>query len=260
MHIQLRAQFLLPLLALLLFLIVSCDLQVERISRLHSAGERNDVIKQESKVLQTAYTRAHDQGTHQLFRFKSGTKADWQQWSSSETSSCPLLAAQPELSCFPAALFKYLRGKPAFGSLHRSIAVVKGGVLSAKLEWYPEGLVLQPVRAGPRVWGKPWFDSVVVDAGDGLEWYAQIRMLFGYKGEPLAFVRYYTEVKSAAAKRGDIFSELSGSVCLKGWETQMHVIHLTSIIRRIYVVPNFKKGQGHYHICMTKWDRPPLHH
>jgi hypothetical protein len=49
------------------------------------------------------------------------------------------------------------------------------------------------------------------------------------------------------------------STCLTGWEKKPNVIHLTSILRRLYVVKNFKRGvvggKQHYHVCNTKWDR-----
>ncbi len=235
-------------------------LQVHRNAHLNNANARPDTIKIQTKVLKSAYMLAAGTGGSCLFGEGNATSAPWQGWASGDAGGCMILAAQPELSAFPGALKAFLNLQPdgcalREGGLASSLRVVRGGVLAASVSWY-EGVVMQTIHAGPKLWGLQWYDSVAVNALDHrnrkVEWYGQIRLLFWYKGEPLAFIRWYTEVN---AERGDIFSEMAGGKCLTAWEATPHVIHIRSILRRIYVVPNFKRGAGHFHICNTKWDR-----
>lgn len=178
-----------------------------------------------------------------------------------------LLSAQPELSSLPEKLREFCDVEGI--SRESVISIVKMGVLASEVDW-SSARHLQTVHASPDIWHQPWFDNVVVRAPDGersKEWYGQLRLLF-YMGEKqLAFVRWYVETTPENSRQMDIL-EKYGCQSLK-WETRGHgasynVIDIQgSIIRQVYVVPDFSKGDtaggdgvvGFFKINPWKWDR-----
>lgn len=139
-------------------------------------------------------------------------------------------------------------------------------MLVANVPWDDRESVLQTVRASPAYGSSktPWFDSVEIDSGQPRAWYGQLRLLFSITDlvrvqHKLAFVRWYEEHKGSdtLVQHGCIglkWAELPGSAPGALWH---QVIDLHNIIRRVYVVPDFKAGgsSGRFHVSAFKWDR-----
>ena len=214
------------------------------------------------KLYNTAFSRAAASSATALPAKHS--RAYWQKWSSPDTLSADcvegaLLATQPELKELPAILEARYESPP------NAIRIAKGATLAAVVPWLKDCIVCQPVQAstcggdGKKV----WFDSVEVQGEEGEVWYAQLRLLFTdgkdtKTGEQLAMVRWY----SVETANGDVLVE-SGCKALT-WETKpgvggpyYDVIPMNTIIRRVYVVPNSAKGEGHFHQSAFKWDKAP---
>lgn len=169
-----------------------------------------------------------------------------------------LLEKQPDLIWLPAKLDFYCEG----ANMDRTGSVLhvkKSGTLCATPDWAEASeTVLQTVRATFDCNNRPWYDTIRVQSDNGSSWYAELRLMFEYCGEMLAFVRWYDVVEP---DEGDILSQY-GCVCL---ELQNHydVIPLQSIICREYIVPDFRTRKeesskvtfGRYHVSAFKWDR-----
>ena len=137
---------------------------------------------------------------------------------------------------------------------------------------------LQTVHAAQRYYGKPWFDDVAVKGEDnnGVEeiWYAQLRLLFSWGGRLMAFVRWYAAVDLAQTTDDTLVQH--GCISLQ-WEKKQgggplyQVISLDSVLRRVYIVPDFKRNDAaggeaaeapdmvdhaFFHVSAFKWDRP----
>ena len=172
-------------------------------------------------------------------------------------------AAQPELVEFPTYLRQHYAAL-AEGGTPTLIRVVRSATLAAVVPWLEDKVVCQTVHAYP---GDPerggkgeWFDSVEVQADDGA-WYAQLRLIFtdgkdSVTGNQLALVRWYEELQP---NNNDVLVR-HGCKALK-WEQiqgrpRYYVIPMSTILRRLYVVPNFANvGEGQFHVSVFKWDR-----
>jgi hypothetical protein len=99
----------------------------------------------------------------------------------------------------------------------------------------------------------------VVVKGDAQgDWYAQLRLLFYYKKKPFIFIRYYDTARpdgrdDPLAKHGA--TRLTWFNHPKGPAHGYDVMSVDCIVRRTYIVPDFMRGDGHFHECITKWDR-----
>jgi hypothetical protein len=122
------------------------------------------------------------------------------------------------------------------------------------------------------MWGREWFDNASVegiprgeDEDEGVEeWVAQLRLMFSYRGQRLAFVRWY---EMAQQVQNDTESDVLAEAGCKPlqWYTvrddsasSYDVIHLESILRREYVVPQFTssgKKDGSFHLSIFKFSR-----
>jgi hypothetical protein len=152
-----------------------------------------------------------------------------------------------------------------------SINVGATAVLAASVPWEEEGTAeLQTVRAVPSFHGKPYFDSVEIQIV-GRSAFAQLRMLLSLKNpitcqeEELAFVKMYSRVRLDQNER-DMLSEhgciplswARASNCVRGTQAY-RLLPLQSIIRRVYIVPDFSKPRSNrFHVCAFKWNRKPV--
>ena len=144
-------------------------------------------------------------------------------------------------------------------------------VLAAAVPWDEEHSRLQTVRAIGSFHGRPFFDNVAVQvhkgAQDAVE-YAQLLLLFTAKlvdaqGQEdimdLAYVRWYK-----ASTRGDDVLKKYGATPLayervsydpasrENNTTRESIIPLSSILHKVYIIQDFKKGQGHFHLSPFK--------
>ena len=142
---------------------------------------------------------------------------------------------------------------------HEIIKLVGSGTLVAKMSWQGEG-VLQNIRTTPTFLGSPWFDCVALKApSEGEEWFAQLRVLFWFRGKAYALVRWFDVVLEGVP---DVLVQ-HGCVPLKWCATgsggPVHdVVELATVIRRVYVVPDWSQKQGgRFHVSVFKWERLP---
>lgn len=178
-------------------------------------------------------------------------------------------------------------GLPELGS--PVIRVHNSAVLAADLVWSTNSFDLQPVRAHPDCFGAPWFDCVAVrmlpgtrrgrgrgrGGADAELQYAHLLLLFQAQlpladypscteWEGLAYVRWF----KVEPTRGDVLSQykvLERDQALGlSWEessTQLNscgIIPLSSIVRRVHVVPAFESGKataksGRFHLNPFKY-------
>lgn len=142
------------------------------------------------------------------------------------------------------------------------VTIVSSGVLRATVPWQEEGLFLA-VHAAPSYYGTEWYDSVAVEAPNGGEWYAQVRCLFWFRHKEFALVRWYEELPARECS-GDVLVK-HGCKAVKWFaegrakDAVYDVLDLPMLKRRVYVVPDFVRGEGFFHVSAFKWDRlPPL--
>lgn len=180
------------------------------------------------------------------------------------------------------------QGLPALSS--PVIRVHNSAVLAADVPWSAANFELQPVRAHHNCFGAPWYDCVAVrmlsgESGsrgrrgaDAELQYAQLLLLFqaqlpleGYQNctewEGLAYVRWF-KVEST---RGDVLSrykvldrDQALGLSWEGTDAQQRInscgiIPLSSIVRRVHVVPAFEDGAavaqpGLYHLNPYHWN------
>jgi hypothetical protein len=175
-------------------------------------------------------------------------------------------------------------GLPALSS--PVLRVHNSAVLAADMVWSSKSFDLQPVRAHPDCFGAPWFDCVAVRMLQGTSrsrgrggaeaelQYAQLLLLFRAQlplenfpscteWEGLAYVRWF----SVEPTRGNVLSQykvLKRDQALGlSWESSAQVnscgiIPLSSIVRRVHIVPAFERGtavvkSGSYHLNPFKY-------
>jgi len=118
---------------------------------------------------------------------------------------------------------------------------------------------LQSIKASHTFHGKPWFDSVSVLNEENEVWYCQLRLLFQYQGENLAFVQWYDKV---VPKEEDILCQY-GCISLKKLDSY-DVLALETLSCREFVVPNYRSKQvgndgtawyKEYHVSAFKSER-----
>ncbi len=171
------------------------------------------------------------------------------------------LGRQSELSQLPDALARFL--ECASTAIPGAIHTVKTAVLNAAVPWLPDGEgELQTVRATPVFHKKEVFDCVRVSVqpkvrGGPDEEFAQLRLMFTLPGDDrkLAFVRWFSRTNQVDA--------LTEAGCVSLRRSKSHsVINMECILRREYVVPDFKQRranvQDRYHTCVWKWSRVPI--
>ncbi len=169
-----------------------------------------------------------------------------------------LLQKQGDLKFLPQKLRDYLQDSALTDSDKQSqvLNVKSSGTLCATPAWAEEGqTVLQCVRATPDCQNKPWYDSVRVHTEEGTPWYCELRLMFEFAGEKLAYVRWYDVVTPLPS---DILCEY-GCTSLT-LSNQYDVIPLESVQCREYIVPDFKTRNqdgsfSRYHVSAFKWDR-----
>ena len=213
---------------------------------------------------------ASESGVSQLAQ--AGVKVNWKSWAPATAGAAPLcadkrradtagmLAAQPELRDFPSYLLGYYQdlGETA----PDTVTVVKAGVISAAVSWLEGKNELQTVHATPIAWGRPWFDSVSVLGGaqGRTTWYAQLRLMFWAGSKQLAFVRWYQASKDGQDRlRTDTLTKYGcRSVEWEkvGGQPRYGIIDFqTDPQSREFIVPDFARGVGSFHVSVFKWNR-----
>jgi hypothetical protein len=126
--------------------------------------------------------------------------------------------------------------------------------------WLQNDNELQTVRAAPKFHGKPYYDSVEFRAigSRSAKSYGFLRLLFKARDpatntlKALACVREYEKTKGAT----DVLVKAG---CKHLTLTSAYVIvPLENLLQRIYVVPDFVRGDGNFHVCKWKWNRSPV--
>ena len=115
----------------------------------------------------------------------------------------------------------------------------------------------QTIHGTHRFHRRPWRDSVELagtneGTGSSEVWYGQIQLLFWHGEEKLALVRYYqqTDSQDALTRHGCIHLKWAVRHGSRGRVLPDYaVVPLTAMIRRVYVLPDFK-------LCNLK-ERPP---
>ncbi|KAL4431239.1 hypothetical protein ABPG75_006495 [Micractinium tetrahymenae] len=140
-----------------------------------------------------------------------------------------------------------------------AVTVHKSATIAATVPWELESGVVQTVHAAARFHGKPWFDWVVAEAGEALE-YGRLRLLFeaDVSGVPekLMLVEWCNVVRrqDALAKAGCIRLRPAPVLRVRPERQWYGVLPLTSLVRRLYVVPDYRRP-GQWHVSAFKWDR-----
>jgi len=185
-----------------------------------------------------------------------------------------LLDAQPELAVLPSLLLEYFEQQETLaGRQHLSepaeaavlqcpVRRIVGGVLASRLDWDPDVVTQQIVRAVADFHGKPWFDCLRIawrdEANQIQESFAELRLLFTISDpkctkHELALVRWFADAKAAAddvlvkfrAERLQWASAPAGPrhaasralpSRLRGW---YQVVAYDTIVRKEYIVPDF---------------------
>lgn len=163
---------------------------------------------------------------------------------------------------------------PALG--HDRIRVHKSAVLAADMEWEPDSFVLQTVRANKSFYGKPFFDCVAVreaaasSRNGSRVAYAKLLLLFQAKliqaggqeeWEQLAYVSWFKIVPRKGAsgplvKHGAVAVELETTydpATKQQGSARCGIVPLSAIIRREYVVQDFKNGGNRYYVSPFKY-------
>jgi hypothetical protein len=225
---------------------------------LESTFDQDEVVKER----QTAYKRAARDGEH-AFPITTTRLAFGEEEGAGRDSWDRALQRQPELSQLPGALTRFLGCVSA--ETPKALSAVNTAVLNAAVPWLDEGEgELQTVRATPEFHKKEVFDCVRVSVqprvrGGPDEEFAQLRLMFTLPGDDrkLAFVRWFIRTSQVDA--------LTEAGCVSLRKTRDHsVIDLRCILRREYVVPDFKQRRANvndrFHTCVWKWSRVPIGH
>lgn len=160
---------------------------------------------------------------------------------------------------------------------HDRIRVHKSAVLAADMEWEPDSFVLQTVRANNSFYGKPFFDCVAVREAAGSSnrqgtrvAHARLLLLFEAKlfqadgreqWEELAYVSWF---KMLPRKRASGPLVKYGAVPLEVETTydpatgqqgsvRCGIVPLSALIRREYVVQDFKNGRNRFYVSHFKY-------
>jgi len=170
-----------------------------------------------------------------------------------------LLEKQPDLKFLPSKLQFYLTSNH-LDITDTVLKVKKSGTLCATPDWADASqAVLQTIRATHDCQNRPWYDSIRVKTEEGDSWFAELRLMFQYGGETLAYVRWYDVLQPTS---DDILSKY-GCLPLKLLEVY-DVIPMDSIVCTEYIVPDFKTRKEHspsqvtferYHVSVFKWNR-----
>jgi hypothetical protein len=115
------------------------------------------------------------------------------------------------------------------------------------VEYLENSAVVQTVRTTPHFFGRPWYDKVLTLGAPGRpNRYALLMALFWWEEKELALVRYFKEVR---CRTGDILAAEPWRCKPLVWATRpsndgghepdVCVTEIESIIRTVYIVPDF---------------------
>jgi hypothetical protein len=222
----------------------------------------NDVIPRNS-----AYIVASQTGEHAMVQDRVTIRTHCMP-SASEPGAHDIVQSMPDFQMLREALSRRFNVQDIQDMSMPDVLTCSTAVLAAKVPW-SEDSELQTVRATADFHRNPYYDCIAYKQARGAEGYAQLRMLFSARDPAsnelgdYAFVRKFSRV---ADPRPDCLQKY-GCIPLR-WSTlrnrgtgqgQFTIINLHDILRRVYIVPDFRdKQRDSFHLCIFKWSRKPI--
>ena len=150
--------------------------------------------------------------------------------------------------------------RACFAGESPTVNVRRTAVLNATVTWLSDENELQTIRAAPLFHGSPYYDSVIFKMSQNRATkYGLVKLIFKAR-DPVSnsllekvCIQLYDK---APASVTDVLVK-SGCISLK-LSSSYEVIPLACLLQRIYVVPDFQRGNPHFHICRWKWNRSPI--
>lgn len=227
----------------------------------------------ESTEYKLAYRKAANTSKHQLtsscqshslavLRNPQAAQAE-EHLTNKTKATLELLRHQPEVALLPQLFAEHCEREGWAFNQDLSIEACKSGVLAASKPWKAD-YDLQSVHAFYDFHKAPYFDSVKVNAGDGLIWFAQLRVMFrakvmtpkGADTKQFAMVRWYME-QHPQHKLSSMFQCVSMQWEVYNNAARYQIIDLESVECKEYIVPDFTRNhKKNFFVNAFKWSRP----
>ena len=131
-------------------------------------------------------------------------------------------------------------------------------VLCAVVPWLSKNQTeLQTIRCTPTFHSRPYFDCVAFDKNGGEE-FGRLRLMCEARA-PLGSRQVHKVVCLKVFQRTALKDILVDAGCIHLQEADEYiVVPLEKLQRRVYVIEDFARASGFYHVSAFKWNRRPI--